>query len=151
MAATFYLAGALQQSGKSSEALAIYRQLASSRPDDVDALNDFAYMLCETGGNLDEALKSAQRAVQKAPERPGITDTLAWVYFKKGTTDIAVRLFGNVVQKDPENATFRYHLGAALLQKGDKEKARAELQTALSKKPQPAEEKKIRELLAGIS
>jgi len=66
-------------------------------------------------------------------------------------TDTAARLFGNVAQKDPENATYRYHLGVALLQKGEKNKARTEFQAALTKKPQQADEKKIRELLAGIS
>jgi len=33
-------------------------------------------MLCETGGNLDEALKFAQLAVQKSPEQTGYVDTL---------------------------------------------------------------------------
>jgi tetratricopeptide (TPR) repeat protein len=148
---SFSLAGTLYEAGKSSDALAIYRRLASSRPDDPDALNDVAYMLCETGGNLDEALKFAQRAVQKSPEQAGFVDTLGWVYLKKGMTDTAVQLFGNAAQKDPENAAFRYHLGVALLQKGEKNKARTEFQAALTKKPQQADEKKIRELLAGIS
>ena len=35
--------------------------------------------------------------------------------------------------------------------RGEKNKARTELQAALTKKPQQADEKKIRELLAGIS
>jgi len=72
----FNFGGTLYAAGKSGEALAIYRRLASSRPDDSDALNDVAYMLCETGGNLDEALKFAQLAVQKSPEQTGYVDTL---------------------------------------------------------------------------
>ena len=54
-------------------------------------------------------------------------------------------------QKDQENTTFRYHRGVALLQNGEKNKARTEFRAALTKKPQQADEKKIRELLAGIS
>jgi len=46
---------------------------------------------------------------------------------------------------------YRYHLGVALLQNGEKHKARTEFQAALTKKPQQTDEKKIRELLAGIS
>jgi predicted Zn-dependent protease len=33
---------------------------------------------------LDEALGSAQRALEAAPENPGIRDTFGWIYYRKG-------------------------------------------------------------------
>jgi len=150
VASHFYLAGALVQSGRASDALPIYRELASSRPNDVDALNNLAVVICETGGNLDEALNSAKRAAQKAPNQPEILDTLAWVYFKKGMTDSAVKLLTGVVSKKSESPTIHYHFGAALARQGAKEQAREELRVALSKNPSPLQEKSIRSLLAEI-
>ncbi len=64
--------------------------------------------------------------------------------------DSALQVFDNLVRKNPENVTYRYHLAMALLQKGEKTKAKAELQTALTKKPPTEEEQKIRAALARI-
>ena len=36
------------------------------QPDNPAALNNIAFYLAENGGNLDEALRLAQRAIQKA-------------------------------------------------------------------------------------
>jgi hypothetical protein len=41
-------------------------------------------------------------------------------------------------------------LGAALYEKGDKQRARAELQAALAAKPTPGDEPKIKELMAKL-
>jgi Flp pilus assembly protein TadD len=54
------------------------------------------------------------------------------------------------VKKSPDEPSFHCHLGAALLKKGDKDKARVELQAALDREPRPADEKSIRDMLAGI-
>jgi len=45
----------------------------------------------------------------------------------------------------PGNSTYRYHLGLAYAQKGDKPKALKELQQALRSSPAKDEENKIRD------
>jgi Flp pilus assembly protein TadD len=65
-------------------------------------------------------------------------------------SDSALQIFRAGVRKEPDNPSFRYHLGLALSQKGDKEKARLELETALKKKPPKDEEAKIREAIARL-
>jgi Tfp pilus assembly protein PilF len=55
------------------------------------------------------------------------------------------------VNKRPSEPTFRYHLGAAWLQKGDKVKARKELEVALINRPSQEETAKIKELLVKAS
>ena len=69
---------------------------------------------------------------------------------KKKMYDEAVQTFQSLVKANSDNATFRYHLGAALYEKGDKQRARVELQRALVDKPNPADEPKIRELMAKL-
>ena len=102
------------------------------------------------GGDLDEALKLAQRALEKIRDQPAFSDTLGWVYLKKNMHDSALQIFTTLVTKDPGNAGFQYHLGMTYLAKGDKTKARAALTAALSKKPPKDVEEQIQAALAKL-
>jgi tetratricopeptide (TPR) repeat protein len=82
-------------------------------------------------GNLDEALRLAQGAVQRYPDTAGFRDTLAWVYYKKGAHGAAVEQLQKVVAIQGNTPVYRYHLGMALAGKGDRAGARRELETAL--------------------
>jgi predicted Zn-dependent protease len=107
-------------------------------------------MLADSGADLDQALTMAQRAQQQRPNDTNIADTLGWVYIKKNLADNAINILRDVVQKEPERATFRYHFGLALYQKGDKTQAKRELEYALKSRPAKDEEAKIRELMARL-
>jgi tetratricopeptide (TPR) repeat protein len=146
---TLVLASTLESTSQ-VRAVEQYRRALEMRPDDPDVLNNLAYLIVETNGNLDEALRLAQRAVQKVPDQANFADTMGWIYFKKNMPDSALQVFNSLVKKKPEDPTFRYHLGATLLQKGDKQKARVALQAALLQKPGKEEADKIRGLLAQI-
>jgi tetratricopeptide (TPR) repeat protein len=115
------------------------------------ALNNLAFIVAESGGDLDRALTYAKRARQKLPEAHEIADTLGWIYLKKNLTDNALEVFQELVKSQPNRSTFRFHLGMALSQKGDKVKALKELQTALRSNPAKDEEGKIKELIAKLS
>ncbi|MGD0199485.1 MAG: tetratricopeptide repeat protein [Bryobacteraceae bacterium] len=128
-------------------ARAIYEQILKLQPDHPIALNNLAYIIAETGGDLDQALSLAQRARQKQPDDPDIADTLGWIYIKKNLSDNAVDIFRNLVAKLPQVSTYHYHLAMAFYQRGDKPQARRELLTALQQKPSAEEAARIRELL----
>jgi tetratricopeptide (TPR) repeat protein len=136
--------------GRTAEAIQSYRNALKRQPDNPILLNDMAYFLAENGGNLDEALKMSQLAVQKLSNSPIASDTLGWIYLKKDRPDAAAQIFANLVKKNPQSALFEYHLGAALAAKGDKTGARAALGAALQKKPEKQDEAKIKELLARL-
>jgi tetratricopeptide (TPR) repeat protein len=53
--------------------------------------NGLAWLLVNTDGNFDEALKHAKRAVELEPKSGAILDTLAHVYFAKGDFENAVK------------------------------------------------------------
>ena len=57
------------------------------------------FVLAESGGDLDEAMRLAQTALHKSPGHPMLTDTLGFIYFKKNMSDSAVRTFQNLVQQ----------------------------------------------------
>jgi tetratricopeptide (TPR) repeat protein len=145
------LAVSLDSLGKKTEARGIYEQILKLQPDNPIALNNLAYMIAETGGDLDRALGMAQRAKQKLPQDLNVADTLGWIYIKKNLSDNAIEIFRDLVTKQPRNSTYRFHLAMALFQKGDKPQARKEAQSALQSKPSPEEAAQIKEFLARLS
>ena len=95
------------------------------------ALNNLAFMKAEEGTDIDGALTMAQKAKQAQPQIDTISDTLGWIYIKKNLSEDAIRIFSELCRKEPNNPMFRYHLAQALSQKGDKLRARKELEEML--------------------
>jgi tetratricopeptide (TPR) repeat protein len=137
-------------SGQMKEAIADYRRQLTIKPDDPVSLNNLAYLIAENGGNLDEAMEMIAKAEKRSPKEPGFADTLGWIYVKKNMNDAAVSVLTNLARKYPEIPEYHYHLGVALLQKGDKKAARAELQQGLAKQPPKDVADKIRQAIATI-
>jgi tetratricopeptide (TPR) repeat protein len=141
----------LDAAGKRPEALVVYREAMKIDPTNAIVLNNLAYLLTQTNGNLDEALTLAQRAKQQLPNFGEVSDTIGWIYIKKNLSDSAVEIFRDLNNKVKDNSTFHYHYAIALAQKGDKAKALAELRVALQNKPKKAEEDQIKEMVQKLS
>jgi putative PEP-CTERM system TPR-repeat lipoprotein len=95
------------------------------------AANNLAWLHAESGENLDEALQLAQTATAATPDTPAYMDTLGWVYYKKRLPQMAIPLFTRCVEKVPAHGPYSYHLGLALMQAGEVERAKTAFQTAL--------------------
>ncbi|MBV9508502.1 MAG: tetratricopeptide repeat protein [Acidobacteriia bacterium] len=141
------LALALDSVGRKSEARQAYQAALKADPNNGIALNNLAFLLADTGGDLDQALTLAQRAKQLLPNVPDVSDTLGLIYLRKNLSDNAIDIFKDLVTKAPKQSTFRYHLGMALSQKGDKPRALEELQKALKENPSRDELQKIQQLM----
>jgi tetratricopeptide (TPR) repeat protein len=124
-----------------------YRAALKLDSGNLEALNNLAFTVADTGGSLEEALKLATQALQKAPKQANITDTMGYIYLKMRKNETALQVFRNLAKQYPTNATFRYHHGLALLDMGNSSEAKAELQAAIAAKPAPALAAKIREAL----
>jgi tetratricopeptide (TPR) repeat protein len=118
-----------------------FRKALSLDQNSTFAANNLAWLYAIHGkGNLDEAVRLAQSAVQSNPEVSSFVDTLGWVYYKKGLYSVAAEQLRKAVNVDETVArrnnatpspTFHYHLGAALAAKGEKSAARREIENAL--------------------
>ena len=117
--------------GKPAESRARFEKILAIDPRAAVASNNLAYMDAEAGTNLDVALNRAQIAKAALPEDPDVNDTLGWVYVKRGLPALAVNPLELAIEKDPSNPLYRYHLGVAHAQAGDKDRARLALQKAL--------------------
>ena len=125
------LALVLDQANRWDEARKVYAVALKLDPNNAIALNNLAYLEAEHGGDLNEAQTLAQRAKQFLPNRPEVSDTLGWIYLKRNLPDNASDIFTELVRANPHSSTFRYHLGQAYQQKGDKPGAVRELNAAL--------------------
>ena len=133
-----------------SEAMKVYEAAIKLAPNDAVSLNNDAFLIAEHGGDLDLALTRAQRATQLLPKYPEVADTLGWIYLKKNLSDQAIDLFKRNVAQQPNSSTYRYHLGMAWYQKGDKTQARQALVEALKYNPSSYEKQRIQELMAKL-
>jgi tetratricopeptide (TPR) repeat protein len=141
------LALSLDTAGRRQEARQVYEQALKMEPGNGVVLNNLAFLLADTGSDLDQALTMAQRAKQLLPNLYEVSDTLGLIYLKKALPDNAIPIFRDLVQKQPSHSTYRFHLGMALSQKGDKPKAIKELQEALKSNPPKEEREKIQRLI----
>jgi Tfp pilus assembly protein PilF len=127
-----------------------YELTLKTDPNNALALNNLAYLISETNGDLNQALTYAERAKQRLPSHPEVNDTLGWIYLKKNLTDNATDTFRTLVAQDPQNPVFHYHYAMALLQKGDRETAKKECVTALANKPDKELERSIHQLMTKL-
>ena len=144
------LALVLDGAGRRPEAKQVYEATLKLDPNNAVALNNLAFLLAESNGDLDDALTKAQRAKQLLPNLYEISDTLGWIYLKKNLADQAIDVFKDLVVKQPNHSTYHYHLGMAYAQKGDKGKAVEQLKEALKYNPAKEEKDKIQQLITRL-
>jgi tetratricopeptide (TPR) repeat protein len=144
------LAMLYEEIGKKDVAKKDYETAIKLDPKNAYALNNLAYLISESNGDLNEALTYATRAKQMLPNFTEITDTLGWIYLKKNLTDSAIDNFKQLVVQAPQNPIYHYHYAMALNQKGDRDNARKECQAALSNRPNKVQENDIRQLMSKI-
>ena len=124
-----------------------YERALAIDPNNPLLLNNLAYMLTETGGDLDQALNYARMAQAKLPNFIEVEDTIGWIYLKKNMPSIAAPEFWKAVQKAPQNPEYHYHYAMALNQQGLRADAMNELRTALKNNPKPEMVKDIRGMI----
>ena len=120
--------------GDEQEAIRRLRHLVRHHPEIPACSNDLAWLLAESGSELDYALELAQQARERSPA-PQVLDTLGWVHLKRGDSKQAVELLELALAGNPQSPSIRYHLGVALRQAGQKERAREELEAAIEGPP----------------
>jgi tetratricopeptide (TPR) repeat protein len=138
---------------KHTEAREQYKRAISLDPQAAVASNNLAWDYAENGGaTLDVALSLAQTAKARLPARWETSDTLGWIYYKKGLTTLAVTALRQGIEQNPTNPMVQYHLGLAQLKNGDRTEAQKALQRALNLDPKFAaadDAKRVLETIKG--
>lgn len=147
--ANLALAGQLAAAGRSDEAKAIYERQIGIHPDAAAPHIGLARLLVDRGDNLDIAMTHARAANRLNVAAPESADTIGWIYVAKNMAALGLPFLRDAVRQAPDDPTFRFHLGYALLQLRKPEEAAANFSEALALNPTFPEADKAKELLAG--
>jgi tetratricopeptide (TPR) repeat protein len=91
----------------------MYQKALQIQHDNPVASNNLAFVMLQTGGNVDVAISLAQTARRLMPDSPNAADTLGWAYYQKGLYPTAIDLFKEALKKVPNDPTFQDHLKKA--------------------------------------
>lgn len=75
----------------------------TAEPDNPSLYNQFAWLVGNTEGNFDEALKCAKKSLQLSPDNGGFYDTLARVYYAKGDYENAMKNQQKAAELEPHS------------------------------------------------
>ena len=155
--ASFYiLMGELYESKQDwDKAKNAYQKALEIKPDNPLASNNLAYVILETGGNVDVALSLAQTARGGMPDSPNAADTLGWVYYQKGAYKSAIDLFQEALKlgekaRNADDPTVHYHLGMAYQKDNQPALARQHLERVLKINPSYSAAGDVKKALAQL-
>lgn len=105
-----------------SKAIQQYKRVVELNPKHFVALNNLAWLLKDSSPK--EALQYSEQAYHINPDSLDVLDTLALVLGKNGDYNRAKRTIDRVVDRAPDNLTFKYHRALIDADAGHKESAK---------------------------
>jgi tetratricopeptide (TPR) repeat protein len=134
------LAALKQTTQQVEEAAVLNRRILAEDPNNVVAINNLAWVLCEEKGQYQEALELAERGLRIAPDYVDLIDTRGVIHYRMGATDEthyekAVVDFERCVElflpRTPSLAPTRFHLARVYAKTGRKTEAVQQLKEAI--------------------
>ncbi|MGE0608854.1 MAG: tetratricopeptide repeat protein [Pirellulales bacterium] len=107
------------------KAAAAFRQEIENDPDNPEnaiPYNQLAWLIGNTEGDYDEAVRSALKALELRPETPEYMDTLGRCYFTKGDLENAIKHQSKAVELDPHSGQMQRQLELFLAAQAEKQK-----------------------------
>ncbi|HPC94145.1 MAG TPA: tetratricopeptide repeat protein [Sedimentisphaerales bacterium] len=130
------LANLATVTGRSDEAIALNQKIREIDPDDVFALNNLAWLLCEEQRQYQKALELANRGLQLRPEYIDLLETRGVIYHRLGRLDEAVQDLSRSLELYPVNAAAmaptHFHLARVYAEMGREADAIRHVEQALA-------------------
>jgi tetratricopeptide (TPR) repeat protein len=139
------------QKGFSETAIQSFRAVLKLDPNNGPAMNNLAWMLADSGGDLAEALRLAESAVKSAPQSADAQDTLGWVRYRRSELPQAVAALEVAKKLAPARADIAGHLGLAYAKAGRRPQAVSELKRALEHPEQVSPLPEVKQTLAQLT
>jgi tetratricopeptide (TPR) repeat protein len=145
----FRLGMVYDKMGERKKCIEQMKKVINLEPLHVNALNYLGYTYADMSIHLDEAEKMILTALKQKPDDGYITDSLGWVYYKKGDFEQAAEHLERAVQLVPDDPTIREHLGDLYNKMAQPQKALDAYRRSLMLNPENSLdiEKKIKTLL----
>jgi len=130
------LAVLMQAVKRNEEAAEFYRRVLEIQTDDVIAMNNLAWIICEEQGKHQEAIEIAQKGLKIAPNYIDLIDTRGVAYYRLGRFDKAIQDFSDCIRLYPDEkaavTAAYFHLGRTYTRLKETDKAAENLKKALS-------------------
>lgn len=128
------------QQGDSKKAYKYYRKALKIFDRNVAVLNNYAYYLCEQGGDLGKAYEMSVKACELEPSNATYLDTKGWILYRLGRYEEAKPVMLQAVSLDKTSSTvLLMHYGDVLYALGEEFMAGVYWRRALSGGHDPAE------------
>ena len=108
----FYLnlADAYHESGNNDKSYEYYQKVVDLNPDNIPALNNYAYYLSLENRDIEKAEAMAEKAHKAQPDNITYADTYAWVLYVAGKHSQALQVFEAFLHNQAEwNETVKQH------------------------------------------
>ncbi|MEO6236114.1 MAG: tetratricopeptide repeat protein [Vicinamibacterales bacterium] len=139
-----------QMQNRIPDAQQAFERAMKSDPRAGVAANNLAWIYAENGGSLDRALELAETANASLPNNAEVSDTLGWVYYKKGLVSLAITTLRRSLELDPKNVPASYHLALAYETSGNRTEARRMFDRYLTLDPSSERSAEVRRRLQGL-
>ena len=118
------------------QAFAAYDSCLQWKPDNLSCLNNYAYYISESGGNLAKAEEMSYKTIKAEPKNATFLDTYAWILFQQERYAEAKIYIDQTLQCDSDSsAVIVEHAGDIYAKCGDIDKAVQLWTDALKKSP----------------
>lgn len=125
-------AGLYENQGKVEDAIKVYEESITIRPDSQVAINNLASMLAENRTDQVSLKRAYELATTlKDSKIPQFLDTYGWACYKVGQFAEAEAALKEVVKTMPDSPIYQYHLAKIYIAKNDKMLAKQALQKAI--------------------
>jgi arylsulfatase A-like enzyme/Flp pilus assembly protein TadD len=131
-------ARALNDVGRSAQALALYRKLVARWPQDAALYHDLA-VAAAAAGDPNEAIRAERASLALDPVNAAASNGLGLALVERGDTAGAIAAFERAAHDDPTNAVFWTNLGNAHRSSGSAAGAEQAYRTALDADPRSAD------------
>jgi cellulose synthase operon protein C len=113
------LATLLQITERFEESATAYQKILALQPDNVVAINNLAWIMCEEQGKFQQALDLTERGLKIAPNYIDLIDTRGVVHYRLGDFNKAIQDFTTCIKlypkESPSGIASRFHLARALV------------------------------------
>jgi tetratricopeptide repeat protein len=114
----------LHEKGLNKEAFQAYDSCLQWKPDNVAALNNYAYYLCQANENLAKAEQMSYKTIKAEPNNSTFLDTYAWILFQQKRYEEAKIYIEQAIRNDSTLSNeVNEHVGDIYAQTGDMAKA----------------------------
>lgn len=109
---------------EAEKAFSLYEEAIELDPTNAMAMNNCAYYMTESGGDLDRAAELSRRSLNIAPDNDSSLDTYAWIMFKKNDYKEAKSFIDKALEiTETPSAELYQHAGDIYFMNADPDKA----------------------------